>query len=72
MKYAMVIEKSSTGFGAYVLDLPGCAAVASTLPKVRRLLREAIALHIEELKARGDEIPPPSSAVEYIEVSEAA
>jgi len=28
MRYAIVIEKSETGFGAYVPDLPGCVAAA--------------------------------------------
>lgn len=28
MEYAIVIERSESGFGAYVPDLPGCVAVA--------------------------------------------
>ena len=29
-KYAVVFEKSRTGYGAYVRDLPGCVAAAPT------------------------------------------
>lgn len=31
MRYAIVIEKSDSGYGAYVPDLPGCVAVAETI-----------------------------------------
>jgi predicted RNase H-like HicB family nuclease len=30
MRYAVVIEKSATGYGAYVPDLPVCVALADT------------------------------------------
>jgi len=33
LKYAIVIERSKTGFCMYVRDLPGCAAVAKTIPE---------------------------------------
>jgi predicted RNase H-like HicB family nuclease len=44
MRYAIVIERSSNGFGAYVPDLPGCVAGAESVDEVRQLLREAIEL----------------------------
>lgn len=59
--YLVVIEKGETGFGAYVPDLPGCVAVADTEAKCRRLIREAIEFHIEELQEVGLPVPPPSS-----------
>ena len=31
MRYAIVIEKSATGYGAYVPDIPGCVGVAETV-----------------------------------------
>ena len=36
-KYAVIIEKGPTNFGAYVPDLPGCVAVADTVDKVEKL-----------------------------------
>jgi predicted RNase H-like HicB family nuclease len=71
MRYAIVIEKSATGFGAYVLDLPGCVAAGETEDEARELIREAIELHIEGLREEGATIPPPSSLVEYVEVQSA-
>ena len=72
MRYAVVIEKAPTGYGAYVLDLPGCVAVAETDVEVRELIRDAVALHIQALQEQGSEVPPPSTLVDYVEVSAAA
>jgi predicted RNase H-like HicB family nuclease len=66
-KYAVVIEKGSTSFGAYVPDLPGCVAVAETKEEVEQLIAEAITFHIEGLLEAGTPVPEPSSEVEYIE-----
>ncbi|HMF79659.1 MAG TPA: type II toxin-antitoxin system HicB family antitoxin [Bryobacteraceae bacterium] len=66
-KYAVVIEKGPTSFGAYVPDLPGCVAVAETKEEVEQLIAEAIAFHIEGLLEDGTPVPAPSSEVEYIE-----
>ena len=71
-KYAVVIEKGETSYGAYVPDLPGCVAVAETKQEVERLIAEAITFHIEGLLEHGDSVPPPSSEVEYIEPARVA
>lgn len=72
MQYAIIIEKSESGFGAYVPDLPGCVAVGETEDEVRVLIREAIEFHLEGLQEDGLPIPSPSSRVEYIDVPSAA
>ncbi len=66
-KYAVVIEKGDTSYGASVPDLPGCYAVGDTQEEVQKLIAEAITLHIESLREHGNPVPPPSSRVEYIE-----
>jgi predicted RNase H-like HicB family nuclease len=71
MKYLVVIEKGQTSFGAYVPDLPGCVSVAKTRPRVKRLIREAIQLHVEDMRSRGDPIPKPTAASEFVELSPA-
>ena len=65
-QYAIVIEQGTTSYGAYVPDLPGCAAVAETEEEVRRLIREAIELHVRAMIEDGDPVPDPSSKVEYV------
>ena len=68
MRYAVIIEKGETSFGAYVPDLPGCVAVGETKAEVLKLIHEAIEFHIEGLREDGEPIPEPSSSIEYIEV----
>ena len=38
MKYAVVYEKSETGWGAYAPDLPGLGVVGKTLEETKRTL----------------------------------
>jgi predicted RNase H-like HicB family nuclease len=72
MKYAIVIERGINGYGAYVPDLPGCAAVGESEDEARLLIREAIEFHLEGLRALGESIPAPCSQVEYVDVPIAA
>lgn len=71
MKYLVVLEQSSNGFGAYVPDLPGCVAAAETRAEVVSLIREAIEFHIEGLRQAGDPVPPPTSQGEIVDVQAA-
>ncbi len=68
MKYAVIIEEGENSFGAYVPDLPGCAAAAETKEELMKLIQEAIDFHIEGLREDGLPVPEPSSSVEYVEV----
>jgi predicted RNase H-like HicB family nuclease len=47
MRYAIVIEKSENGYGAYVPDLPGCVALGETVTEAEKLIKEAIGFHLE-------------------------
>ena len=69
MKYAVIIEKGDTSYGASVPDLPGCIAVGETLEEVQRLIREAIAFHLEGLREEGLPVPEPRTLAEYIEAT---
>ena len=68
-RYAIIIERGPTSYGAYSPDLPGCVAVGDTIEEVRRLITEAIEFHIEGLKLQGQPIPEPTSSVDYVEVA---
>jgi predicted RNase H-like HicB family nuclease len=65
LRYMVVIERGETSWGAHVPDLPGCVAVGETREEVRRLIREAIKLHIDGLNSDGMPVPVPSSAGEF-------
>ena len=69
MRYAIVIERGPTSYGAYVPDLPGCVAAAETREEALRLIREAIEFHIEEMEGDGIPVPEPSSSAEYVEIA---
>ena len=69
MRYAVVIEQAEGNFSAYVPDLPGCVATGATVAEVESEVREAIAFHLDGMREDGQEIPVPSSQVEYIEVA---
>ena len=64
MRFAILIDKTLTGFSAHVPDLPGCVAVGEIL----ELIREAIALHLEGMRQHGETVPEPTSSFEYVEV----
>ena len=69
MRYAIVIEKAGSNYSAYVPDLPGCVATGSTLEEVEQEIREAIAFHLEGLRADNLPVPIASSRVDYVEVA---
>jgi len=68
MKYAVVYEQAPRNWAAYVPDLPGCVATGRTRAEARRRIREAIGMHLEAMRARGEDVPETSAAVEVIEV----
>jgi predicted RNase H-like HicB family nuclease len=47
--------------------LPGCIATGATVEETKRNLREAIDLHLEMIRADGDEIPEPTTLVDFVE-----
>ncbi len=71
MQYLIIIEKADNGFSAYAPDLPGCVAAADTLERTRRLMAEAVELHIEGLKEASHPIPQPASVAEYVSYQQA-
>lgn len=68
MKYAVVYEQAPRNWAAYVPDLPGCVATGRARTEVQRRIREAIGLHLDALRARGEVMPETSAAVEVVEV----
>jgi len=66
MSYLVVIERGDTSVGAYVPDLPGCAAVGETEEEALRLVREAMELHLQALKEQGLPLPQPRSRAELV------
>jgi predicted RNase H-like HicB family nuclease len=60
MKYLVIYEKGPTSWGAYVADLPGCAAVGESREEVKTLIKDTIEMHLKAMREDGDPIPEPS------------
>ena len=67
VKFLVMFEKSSTGYGAYVPDLPGCVATGRTLEETRARMAKAMEMHLASMREDGDAIPEPA----YFELVEA-
>ena len=59
-QYVVLFEKSSTGYGAYAPDLPGCVATGRTLDETRQRMTQALEMHLAAMREDGDAIPEPS------------
>ena len=68
-RYALVIEKTDTGYSAYSPDVPGRAAVGDSGEETQRNFQDALAAHFEVMRELGEPIPEPSSSVDYVEVA---
>ncbi len=68
MKYAVVVEKATNNYSAYVPDLPGCVATGKTREEVSHDIREAVAFHLDGLREDGTPIPEPQTSTEFVEV----
>lgn len=68
MRFAILMEPTSTGYSAHVPDLPGCVAAGESREETLRLIREAIAFHLDGMRRHGEPIPSPTSILEYVEI----
>ena len=71
MKYMVVLEKGESSYGAFVPGLPGCIAVGESREQALRLIEEAVAFHIEGLRADGLPVPSPQCDIAQVEVDAA-
>ncbi len=70
MRYAIEVEKTRTGYSAFVPDLPGCIATGDSKPEVEREMKGAIRFHIDGLMEDGLPVPKATSIAEYVEACE--
>ena len=68
MKYAIVIERTASGFSSYVPDLAGCVAAGATVEEVKKSTAEAISFHLDGMREDGVPIPEPSTECDYVAV----
>ena len=63
LTYAVVYERSTNNYSAYLPDLPGCVGTGATPEEVQENIREAAAFHIEGLREDGEPVPEPRLSV---------
>jgi predicted RNase H-like HicB family nuclease len=69
LKYTVIIERTETGYSAYVPDLPGCGATGTSEAEVRTRIQTAIEIHLDSMRKDGDPIPQPTSTATIVEVA---
>ena len=69
MKYTVVIERTANNYAAYVPDLPGCVATASTSEEVLKEIREAMEFHIEGMREDGEAISEPQTTAAVVDAA---
>jgi predicted RNase H-like HicB family nuclease len=68
--FPIVIEHDEDGFFADCPSLQGCHAQGATYEELWENIRDAVELHIQDRKARGETIEPPRSiSISTLEVS---
>jgi predicted RNase H-like HicB family nuclease len=60
MTYTVIIERTATGYGAHVPDLPGCIATGKSRAEVISNIKEAMPFHLYGLRRDGLPFPTPS------------
>lgn len=64
--YRVLFRKEPEGgFTAIVPSLPGCVSFGKTLEEAKAMVKEAIELYLESLKAHGETVPTEDDVFEY-------
>ena len=67
-RYLIVVEEAQTGYSAYAPDLPGCVSAGRSREDVERNMREAVDLHFDGMREKGQSVPEPRSYSAYVEL----
>jgi predicted RNase H-like HicB family nuclease len=68
MKFAIIIEKGETNYGAYAPDIPGCVGLGAIPERARKDLLNGLAAHLRLMAQDGDPMPVAASTVDYIDI----
>lgn len=68
-KITAVVEKTDTGYSAYLPDIPGVATAADTFSELWENIKETISQYVETANEYKEEIPDILKAEYIVEVS---
>ena len=69
MRFWVRIYQQGKDYSAMVPDLPGCVAAGDSVEEVRKLIAEAIHLHLDLMRQSGEKVPVPTRHLD-IDVAE--
>ena len=64
-RFIVIIDRTNTGYGAYVPDVDGCIATGMTVEHTRHMIAEALEMHLELMRQSGEKIPEPRQRIEF-------
>ena len=66
ISYRILLKKEPEGgYTATVPSLPGCITYGESIEEATNMVKEAIELYLESLKAHNEEIPNDEGTLEY-------
>ena len=65
-KYLVVVERAGSNYSAYLPDVPGCVTTGDTPEGTLANMREALALHFQDLP--DGEVPEPTTSADYVTI----
>jgi predicted RNase H-like HicB family nuclease len=65
--FTLVLEAGEHNWSAYFPEVPGCVATGPTREATIEAAKEALAFHLEGLRAAGEPVPQPHT--EAVEVA---
>jgi predicted RNase H-like HicB family nuclease len=64
----IIVEKTDSGFSAYIDQVPGCITVGESLSEIKKNMKEALELHLEGMIAEKEEFPKVLSGKYRMEI----
>lgn len=67
-RYVVIVERTGTGYSAYLPDVEGCVATGASREEVEGRMKAALALHLDGLRAQGCDVPAPQCYSTYVDL----
>ena len=69
-EYVVIFEQADDGgWGAYLPDLPGVAALGKTRDEVAARIQQALDAYGEEMRSLGKPLPPPTATASTVQAA---
>ena len=68
-EYVVIYEHTENNWAAYSPDVPGCMATGKTREEVEANYKEALAFHLDGLKAEGLPAPEPTTEAGHVSIA---